>query len=214
MMATKTTSTRDQILELLKKNRQMTVSTIAKALSITEMAVRRHLNTLERDNIVETTLLRQAMGRPTNVYQLSTDGQEMFPRDYSAFSIDILRHIQEQEGLEKVKELFNYRRRALKLRYEKRMVLKDFPSKIRELEKIQNELGYMAEVTEEEDGSYLFKEFNCPVAAVAREFPMLCEAEIGLFKDLLNTDSIQCHRCMATGQEIHCYYKIKQTDIN
>ncbi|MCE7793035.1 transcriptional regulator [Salipaludibacillus sp. CUR1] len=211
-MATKTTSTRDQILSLLKKKKQMTVSTIAKELSITEMAVRRHLNTLERDNVVETTLLRQAMGRPTNVYQLSTSGQELFPRNYGELTIDLLRTIQEKEGLAKVKELFDHRKDKLKLRFEKRMFLKDFQSKVLELQKIQNEQGFMAEVNQEPDGSYTFKQFNCPIAAVAKEFPVVCAAEMQLFKELLETGDIQCERCMSAGQEQHCYYKIKQSE--
>ncbi|WP_416147091.1 helix-turn-helix transcriptional regulator [Salipaludibacillus sp. HK11] len=211
-MAIKTTSTRDQILSLLKVKKQMTVSTIARELLITEMAVRRHLNTLERDHVVETTLQRQAMGRPTNVYQLSAGGQEMFPRNYRELVIDLLTSIQEDEGLLKVKVLFEQRKERLRLRFEKRMLLKDFDSRVYEMEKIQNELGYMAEVTKEADGSYIFKEYNCPIAEVAKEFPVVCEAEIQLFKDLLETNNVKCQMCMSTGQEQHCYYKIEKSE--
>jgi len=211
-MATKTTSTRDQILSLLKVKKQMTVSSIARELSITEMAVRRHLNTLERDRIVETTLLRQPMGRPTNVYQLSVDGQELFPRNYRELSIDLLSVIQEEEGLTKVQTLLAKRKEKLRLRFEKRMFLKDFESRVYELEKIQNELGYMVEVTKELDGSFMFKEYNCSIAAVAKEFPVVCELELELFKDLLETNQVKCQMCMATGQEPHCYYKIAKSD--
>ncbi|PYZ92917.1 ArsR family transcriptional regulator [Salipaludibacillus keqinensis] len=211
-MTTKTTSTRDQILSLLKKKKQMTVSSMAKELAITEMAVRRHLNTLERDHIVETSLLRQAMGRPTNVYQLSAEGQELFPRNYRDLTIELLRNIQEIEGLEKVQELFDQRKEKMRLRYEKRMFLKDFDSRVHELQTIQNEQGYMVEVEKNEDGTYTFKEYNCPIAEVAKEFPVVCKAEMELFKDLLKTAHVDCQTCMATGQEGHCCYKIKQSE--
>ncbi len=191
--------------------KQMTVSSIARELSITEMAVRRHLNTLERDHVVETTLYRQAMGRPTNVYQLSAGGQELFPRNYQELTIDLLRTIQEDEGLVRIQTLFTKRKEKLRLRYEKRMFLKDFESRVYELEKIQNELGYMAEVTRDDEGNFIFKEYNCPIAAVAKEFPVVCESEINLFKDLLETNEIKCQMCMATGQEPHCYYKIEKS---
>ena len=44
----------------------LSVGDMAKQLGITEMAVRRHLNNMERDGLVETTLVRQPMGRPSN----------------------------------------------------------------------------------------------------------------------------------------------------
>ncbi|MBU9722133.1 MULTISPECIES: helix-turn-helix transcriptional regulator [Bacillaceae] len=206
-MATKTTSTREQILSLLKRERQLTVSAIAHELDITEMAVRRHLNTLERDDIVETTLLRQAMGRPTNVYQLSHSGQEMFPRDYATLAIELLKNLEELDGATKVKALFDMRTERIKKKYEKRMFLKDFQEKLYEIARLQNENGFMAEVTEEPDGTYVLKQFNCPIAEVAKEFPVVCECEKNLLTELLNAE-VQVINCMATGQDGHCYYKI------
>ena len=62
-----TLSTKDEILIMLKTAGSLTVSDISKELGITEMAVRRHLNTLERDEMIKSTLVRQAMGRPTHL---------------------------------------------------------------------------------------------------------------------------------------------------
>ncbi|UCZ52545.1 winged helix-turn-helix transcriptional regulator [Bacillus shivajii] len=212
-MVYKTASTRDQILNLLKKKKQLTVAIIAEQLNITEMAVRRHLNTLERDEIVETTLLRQAMGRPTNVYQLSTKGQEMlFPRDYGNFSVDLLLEIEQMDGPEKVRELFDRRKDKIQKRFEKRLIFGSFDENVYELGKMQNEQGYMTEVIKEDDGSFILKEYNCPLAEVAKQFPAICEAELEMFKDLLQTEHVQCQMCMATGHEPHCYYKIKKSD--
>lgn len=210
-MAIKTTSTREQIIDLLKRRKRMTVAAVAEELNITEMAVRRHLNTLERDNVVVTTLQRQAIGRPTNVYELSSAGQELFPRSYSELSIELLKIIQETEGMEKIQELFDRRKERLKTTYEKRMFMKSLDERVQELAAIQNELGYMAELSEDDNGSYLIKEFNCPVAEVAREFPVICEAQKSLFKELLETDRVTCETCMATGQGHHCYYKIERS---
>ena len=65
-------STKEKILELLKKETSSTVSGLAKALGITEMAVRKHLTILERDSLLSINELRQPMGRPLQVYSLST----------------------------------------------------------------------------------------------------------------------------------------------
>ena len=66
------TSTRKVILSMLKTQGPLSVHDIAKQLGITEMAVRRHIHSLEKDDLLEAKLVRQAMGRPSNVYTLSS----------------------------------------------------------------------------------------------------------------------------------------------
>lgn len=203
-------STRDQILSLLKVNKQLTVSEMANQLDITEMAVRRHLNTLERDNIISTTLVRQAMGRPTNVYYLTKTGQEMFPRNYATLTVDLLRDLEDLNGKEVVEQLFERRKERMKEKYGSRMMdHKTLDEKIAELARLQNEHGYMVEWEKDEDGNYLFKEYNCPISEIAQEYPVACKCELSLFQELLGTDQVDCEVCMATDAEPHCFYKIK-----
>jgi DeoR family transcriptional regulator, suf operon transcriptional repressor len=203
-------STRDQILSLLKVNKQLTVSEMANQLDITEMAVRRHLNTLERDNIIETTLVRQAMGRPTNVYHLTKTGQEMFPRNYATLTVDLLRDIESLSGKEMVEQLFERRKERMKEVYSSRIIdHKTLEDKIAELARLQNEHGYMVEWEKDEEGSYIFKEYNCPISEIAQEYPVACNCELSLFQELLGTDEVDCEVCMAVDSEPHCFYKIK-----
>ena len=71
-------STREEILALLKQSPNLSVGDIAQKLGITEMAVRRHLNNLERDQLLSSHLVRQAMGRPSRVYYLTEKADEFF----------------------------------------------------------------------------------------------------------------------------------------
>lgn len=64
-----TGSTRMQIMTMLKTEGGLTVSEIAERLGVTEMAVRRHMNQLERDQLIVPQLLRKSMGdRATNTF--------------------------------------------------------------------------------------------------------------------------------------------------
>lgn len=203
-------STRDQILSLLKMNKQLTVSEMANDLDITEMAVRRHLNTLERDSIIETKLVRQAMGRPTNVYSLTKTGQEMFPRNYATLTVDILRDIEDISGKEMIHQLFERRKERLKEKYSSRFTDHlSLDEKINELVRLQNEQGYMVELQKNQDGSYIFKEYNCPISEIAQEYPVACNCELSLFQELLGNEEVDCEACMAVDAETHCFYKIK-----
>ncbi|WNF36359.1 metalloregulator ArsR/SmtB family transcription factor [Bacillaceae bacterium IKA-2] len=206
----KQVSTKDQILNLLKVNKQLTVAEMSNNLDITEMAVRRHLNTLERDNIIETSLLRQAMGRPTNVYFLTKTGQEMFPRNYAPLTVDLLRDIEDLSGQEMVEQLFERRKDRMKEKYGARITeLNSLEDKVAELARLQNENGYMVEWEKDSEGSYLFKEYNCPISEIAQEYPVACSCELALFQELLGTDEVDCEVCMAIDSESHCFYKIK-----
>ncbi len=203
------TSTRSEIIHMLKRNRKLTVTEMASRLGITEMAVRRHLNTLERDRLVETTLVRQAMGRPLNVYQLSEAADEQFPRNYSGLTVEFMRDIQEIAGEKAVHELFVRRENRLNDKYKKRMENKSFEQKVAELADIQNEAGYMVEWEKTEDGQYELKEFNCPIAKVANEYQNACSCELSLFQRMLGTDHVERTECLAKGGS-YCKYLISE----
>lgn len=211
MQTNSSTTTRDEILKMLKVQKRMTVTEMANQLKITEMAVRRHLNTLEKDRYVETILVRQAMGRPLNIYQLSEAGNELFPRNYKNVMLDFMADIEDISGKEVVDQLFERRKERMKDKYLQRMENKTFEQKIEELVKIQNENGYMVSIEQEKDGSFQLKEFNCPIAQVADKFDSACHRELDLFREVLGTVNVERHTCLGSGDDC-CNYHIKKSE--
>jgi predicted ArsR family transcriptional regulator len=201
-------STRDEILYLMKTKGQLSVSDLAIELGITEMAVRRHLNTLERDQYIQATLIRQAMGRPSNMYTLTEKGHDLFPKNYSDIALDFLQDIESLEGSEKIDELFERREERLYQKLRERMQGLTFLEKIKVLESIQNEKGYMVK-WEKVGDRIVFREFNCPISDVAKTYNKACECELSLFQRLLGTEQIERPECLAKGGN-HCVYVIKQ----
>lgn len=207
-MTNEGTSTRDQILHMLKVKGSLSVSDMAVELGITEMAVRRHLNTLERDNLIKSTLVRQAMGRPTNVYSLSQEADELFPRNYSHLTLDFLQDLKEMDGLGKVEMLFRRRENRLEEAYGAQ-IQGSLEERVAKLAELQNEKGYMVEWEKEAEGEgYRIQEFNCPISQVAREFNQACSCELSLFRRVLKAD-VEQTSCMAKGGE-KCVFVIKE----
>ncbi len=201
-------STRDQILHMLKMKGSLTVSEMAAELGITEMAVRRHLNTLERDKLIRSTLVRQAMGRPTNVYSLSEAADELFPRNYHDITLDFLKDLEEIDGTAKIEALFRRREDRLEERY-RLHVQGALEDRVAALAELQNRKGYMVQWEKDEaSGTYYFKEYNCPIAQVARQYTQACNCELSLFRRLLETE-VEQTSCMAKGGD-HCVYEIKE----
>lgn len=201
------TSTRKQLLTMMKTNGSLTVGDMAKRLGITEMAVRRHLNTLERDGLAETKILRQAMGRPTHLYSLTTLADDLFPKNYHHLTLDLLGELEAEEGQERISRLFEKRKEKMLDKYADRLDGKELAERIQELADIQNANGYMVELDKSDEGHYVLNEFNCPIAQVANKYEEACHCELNLFERLLGAD-VERTECLSKGGN-KCSYSIK-----
>jgi predicted ArsR family transcriptional regulator len=197
-------STRNVILTLLKTRGALSVAELAHALGVTEMAIRRHVNTLERDGLLQAKLVRQTMGRPMNVYSLTEQADERFPRKYQHLMLDLLEEMDEAE----VEALFEKRKKKLYHRYEGRMQGKSLSERVKELAGIQNANGYMVEWRTEGEGLYELSEHNCPISQVAEPYQQACACELTLFRQLLEAD-VERTECLAKGGG-KCVYRIQE----
>src|SRR5436190_8883136 len=84
-------TTRSRLLLLLRKHPGITVTDLAAALCLTGMGVRRHLESLELDGLVErSACCEHRVGRPPNGWRLSAKGLELLPRSYDTFVLQLL----------------------------------------------------------------------------------------------------------------------------
>lgn len=201
-------STRKVLLTMMKMNGPLAVSEMAKQLGITEMAVRRHLNTLERDGLVEAKISRQAMGRPSHLYSLTVASDDLFPKNYHLLTLDLLHELYAEAGTEQISRLFAGRRKKMLEKYGPRMEGKSLEERVAELSEIQNASGYMANWQKNEDGGFTFNEFNCPITQVANQYEEACKCEQSLFRTLLNAE-VERTECMTKGG-CKCSYVIKE----
>lgn len=202
-------STRKVILTMLKVKGPLSVGEMAKELGITEMAIRRHLNTLERDGLIASRLVRQAMGRPTNLYSLTELSDDLFPKKYQHLALELLEELRQEEGEQRVSRLFERRKLRLYNKYRQRMEGKTLEEKVSELADLQNASGYMVLWEKDGEGSYVLKEHNCPIAQVANEYQQACQCELSLFQNLLQAH-VERTECLAKGGS-KCVYVIQDS---
>jgi predicted ArsR family transcriptional regulator len=204
--------TANQILELIKKNDQVCVNFLSDELKITHMAVRKHLNKLEKEQWITPTQVKQPVGRPVTLYRLTKEGKELFPQNYGSMTVALLEDLEEIDGKEKVDALFEKRQERLQQNYKQRIAEKNtFKEKVAELEKIQIENGYMVESEKINDLEIEFIEYNCPIFEIADKYKKACDCELSLFKNVLGTDSIERTNCMSDGDH-RCRYIIKSDE--
>ena len=176
--------TRRAVLDLLKRCGPQTVAQLREALGVSGVAVRRHLEALEHDGLVQQTTRSSGRGRPAYVYALTEVGHDLFPRNYHQLVAQLLEAAGTQFGADAVEGLFAYRQRVLADLYRGRTAGRPLPELARALAAIQDENGYMTDCTATGDGRYLVQEHNCAIARVAGSYPTACAHELELFREL------------------------------
>src|SRR5512138_660154 len=101
--------TRRKIVLALKQHGGLTAAELAHMLGITSMGVRRHLTTLERDKLVRYELVQRGKGRPSYVYRLSAQAENLFPKNYAQLANELLGYLASQSGEDTVLRLFEQR---------------------------------------------------------------------------------------------------------
>ncbi|WP_246096207.1 helix-turn-helix transcriptional regulator [Paenibacillus sinopodophylli] len=201
--------TREVILQLLKTKGNMSIKQLTVELGITIMGVRRHIQSLERDSLITSKMLRQSLGRPTAVYCLTDQSKSFFPNNYHALTLDLLVELEDHFGKEAVDTLFEGRKNKLIKKYYESMKDKDISEQVEMLAKIQNENGYMVELETVNDEEYVLIEHNCPIENVALQYKNACQCELKMFRSLLTDADVTRKECLADGGQ-RCTYSIKK----
>jgi len=201
-----TSTTRREILSLIKRRGPMTVQELSRSLEITPMGVRQHLAILERDGCVQSNGVRRGQGRPSRVYSITLEGDKVFPRTYEQIATALLDDVKSLDGEAKVDALFEYRRKRQLEQYRARMGGKDLAEKVATLVQIRNEEGYLAEGEQRDKDTFALIEHNCPIRAVAGTYRQACACELALFADALGAEVSRTDHIVAGAP--HCRYTI------
>lgn len=199
-------ATRQNILQLLRRNGQMTALELSEALGIGAVGIRQHLALLERDGLVCISGLRRNVGRPSHLYMLTNEAEQFFPKQYDRIALEIIDYLAETGGAEAVNRAFEARRVALRRALEPRLAGKPRAEQVAALAQILCDEGYMSEYEQCDDGSFTLTEHNCPIDCIARQYGQVCAQELALYQDLLGV-SVTRETTIAQGA-LCCRYRI------
>jgi predicted ArsR family transcriptional regulator len=186
-------STHARVARLILENGPVTAAALGTTLGLTPAAVRRHLDHLLDDGMIETRTARvygnRGRGRPARMFAITDAGRSAFEHAYDDLATSALRFLEERAGPEAVAEFARRQVADLERRY--RPVVESAPlaDRVRVLAEALSVDGYAASATAGPGpaaGQQLCQH-HCPVAHVAAEYPQLCEAETEAFGRLLGT---------------------------
>ena len=181
-------STRNSVARSVLENGPSTAVAIGERLGLTPAGVRRHLDLLIDDGILEAREPRSALlrgrGRPSKVFVMTDDGREKFEHSYDDLAVAALRFITAQSGSHLVSLFSKFRADEMGRKAEPLLAKSNNRSEA--LAEFLTQEGYATNVQKRELGEELCQH-HCPIAHVAAEFPQLCEAETALFSTMLGT---------------------------
>jgi len=198
---------RRELLVSLKRLGQATAEELAAELGVTVSAVRQVLGALEGQGLVVHAVERVERGRPRHLYHLTDAGDSLFPRRYGDLTNEVLGYVSEIDpGL--LEELFEKRRRRRVANARARLLQDDFEGRVRELTRILEEDGYLADVVPAPSGGFLVSEHNCAILDVARRYGHACTAEISFLREALPDAEVDRVAHIIDGAHV-CAYAIR-----
>jgi predicted ArsR family transcriptional regulator len=209
-------STRGQVARLILELGPSTASTLGGRLGLTPAAIRRHLDNLIADGMIETRTARtygnRGRGRPAKVFVITDAGRSAFEHAYDDLATSALRFLERTYGPQAVAEFARQQIAETERRYLPVVAqASDLTARVQALAGALSGDGYAAAAgpapaigpgsagrtgqgnkgtatsAELIDNGAQICQHHCPVAHVAAEFPQLCEAETEAFGRLLGT---------------------------
>ena len=185
--------TRAHIARLILENGPVTAAGLSARLGLTPAAVRRHLDNLAAEGMIEIRMARsyanRGRGRPARLFAITDAGRSAFEHAYDDLATSALRFLAERAGPGAVTEFARRQIAELEERYRPAVQAAPPAQRVKALADALSADGYAASASgaPAAGGGEQLCQHHCPVAHVAAQFPQLCEAETEAFGRLLDT---------------------------
>lgn len=187
---------------LLRSKGGLTVVELSEGLGITANAVRQHLAALENEGLVAPGESRPSGGRPEQLYVLTPEGKELFPRHYSWFAQLVVESVKQEAGPEATRDRLGTLGAGVA-----RQLLQQHPGpgsrqqRVEKLAEVMEELGYETGKVDVEGAEPVIEAHNCVFHKLAMGDPDICAFDLALLSTF--TDSAVDHQeCMAKGGHV------------
>lgn len=197
--------TRDRVLQAVLSHGPVTAAELGRILGLTPAAIRRHLEALQDQELIEVTLVRKpgsGAGRPARRYVIAPQGHAQLGNDYLQIAVESLNALRRQLGEQALRDFAQNRFEEMERRY--RPVVEAAGPEIADRAKALGDAmtrdGFVASTSvmdlDRAQGSspapllasVQLCQGHCPVRDLAEEFPEFCDEETRMIASLLGVD--------------------------
>ncbi|MHB8576918.1 MAG: helix-turn-helix transcriptional regulator [Dehalococcoidia bacterium] len=205
--------TRELALDLLRQRGELTVAELAQVLEIAAPAVRRHLDILASEGLVDYRTVKQHTGRPYFVYFPTERARERESTGYSRLVERLLREVSALDdgagtGHRLLETVLDRMSEHLAEEHRGKIHGATLVERVASLVSTLSVEGVLDDFEIHEDGVHLVNS-TCPYRRAAIANPALCHSEARAITMLLGTEVEQMSR-IADGQH-RCEYVVCST---
>ena len=177
--------TRDEVVRILHDHGSCSVAEVATAVGVSAGSVRRHLDLMIGEGLVQMRLERQRRGRPVTRYSLSEAGEEhsgashyarLLERIYPALARLPAAAIAGQDGSAVLVQVFDGIAEEVARSYAPRVRAEALGARVVEVADALRDEGILTDVVSE-DGQYRLRNIGCPYRSTAEGTHVACAAD-------------------------------------
>lgn len=210
-------STREQVLHVLQARGGATVAALADALGVGQASVRRHLDHLRVDGLVDVRSERHGVGRPAFVFYATEAAEERTPAGYSRLLSRIYkglsgldeRHVRGRDGAQVLRKVFDGVAQQVALEHREDIGSESLEGRVAEASRSLEREGIVDGWTKEGDG-YRLSNSACPYRMAALTTHGTCELDRKTIELLIGAPVRQVSR-IADGRPA-CEYIVAQQE--
>jgi predicted ArsR family transcriptional regulator len=196
-------SSRGRLVTLLQHG-GLTADELASKLSVTTNAVREHLAGMERDGLVHRTGRRPGTTRPSHVFELTPEVEQLLSQAYMPLLTHLVRVFAEALPPEHLDELMREAGNGLAAELAPQKTPASLRARVSLASRLINEhLGGVTRV--DENGSFIIRGQGCPLAALTGKHPSVCVAMESLVAKVV---AAPVHECCDRGGRPRCCFEI------
>jgi predicted ArsR family transcriptional regulator len=201
-------SSRGRIVGLLRRG-ALTADEIAAQLGVTTAAIRAHITALERDGIAHRAGQRSGTTRPSQMFALTPEVEQLLSGAYVPLLIELVRQSAVRVKPREFRELMRNTGKGLAAVFP-RSTVPDAPlaARVNDVSVLLNEQFGSTMRVEKSNNHYVLRGFGCPLAALTGNHPTVCLAIESLIATLLDTG---VQECCDRAQRPQCCFVIAQS---
>jgi len=197
-------STRGRIVALLRRSPQ-TVEDLRRSLGLTDNAVRSHLASLERDELIRQEGVRRGpgAGKPAVVYAINADAELMLSRAYAPVLGALLDELAATRSQEEAETIMKAAGRRLGAELPQ-LSVQSVESRVANAVAVLNSLGGDVRL-ETSEGRMMIRGCGCPLSAVTARRPEACKAMQALVTEIVG---LPVSECCDRGDRPQCRFEV------
>ncbi len=194
---------RARIVELLRREGSASVADLAAGLSISEVAIRRHLGILVDDGFVVARTVASERGRPPSHYALTDAADQLFPQRYDQLAAQMFAFLQDQHGRDGVRSFLRWKLDQEVAGLQEAVTAEHLHERLEQLAAVLSEAGFDASI-DHDGSSFTLTQDHCTIGDVARDHPEVCAYEAATFSRVLGHDVALTRRETLAGGAPAC----------